>query len=84
MHNIFTGLHTHRTDAMGSAAKCEVLLDGGGTWSPYDDVLIIHTPGHTPGSLCVMVDTGVDTDTVLFSGDHIAYSASRKGLEGFK
>jgi glyoxylase-like metal-dependent hydrolase (beta-lactamase superfamily II) len=67
---------------MGNASKCEVLLDGGGTWAPYDDVVIIHTPGHTPGSLCVMVDTEIDT--VLFSGDHLAYSASRKGLEGFK
>lgn len=67
---------------MGSAAKCEVLLDGGGTWEPYNDVLIIHTPGHTPGSLCVLVKTG--RDTVLFSGDHIAYSASRRALDGFK
>jgi glyoxylase-like metal-dependent hydrolase (beta-lactamase superfamily II) len=67
---------------MGNASKCEVLLDGGGTWEPYEDVRIIHTPGHTPGSLCVMVQTA--KDVVLFSGDHLAYSASRKGLEGFK
>ena len=46
------------------------------------DVRIIHTPGHTAGSLCVMVDTA--QDTALFSGDHLAYSASKKGLDGFK
>jgi len=36
----------------------------------------VHTPGHTAGSLCVLVATA--GDTVLFTGDHLAYSATRK------
>jgi len=49
-------------------------------------VVLCHQPifgqGHTAGSLCIQVDTGVET--VLFTGDHLAYSERKKGLDGFK
>jgi len=37
-----------------------------------DDVTILHTPGHTPGSVCVLVQSG--GESVLFVGDlvHLA------------
>ena len=72
----------HRTDAIGTAGKCEILLEGEGSWNPGNDFEIIHTPGHTAGSLCVMVKTA--GDTVLFTGDHLAYSEKLGRLEGFK
>ncbi|MDQ6893893.1 MAG: MBL fold metallo-hydrolase [Acidobacteriota bacterium] len=32
-------------------------------------VTTIHTPGHTPGSTCFLLDPGEDADPILFSGD---------------
>ena len=72
----------HRADSLPSTRDCELLLEGEGTWSPAPDLDILHTPGHTAGSLCVQFRT--EKDVVLFSGDHIAYSSSKKALTGFK
>lgn len=38
--------------------------------------------GHTAGSICIMFQS--KKEAALFSGDHIAYSSSRKALHGFK
>ena len=51
-------------------------------WKPADDYQIIHTPGHTAGSLCVLYKSS--KGTALFTGDTLAYSTSRNALEGFK
>ena len=72
----------HRADAMGTASECEVKLDSGSSWQPSNDVRILHTPGHTAGSICIQVST--PKDTVLFTGDHLAYTTSKNGLDGFK
>lgn len=72
----------HRTDAISKARDMEIKLEGTGVWKPAEDYQIIHTPGHTAGSLCVLYKT--TKDAVLFTGDTLAYSASRKALEGFK
>lgn len=56
----------HRIDAIKSADKFEILLEGSGPWSPIKNVSIIHTPGHTAGSLCIQYKS--DIDTVLFTG----------------
>jgi len=72
----------HKTDATSKAREMEIKLEGTGAWKPSDDYQIIHTPGHTAGSLCVLFKT--PKDSVLFSGDTLGYSASRKALEGFK
>jgi len=66
----------HRADAVLAANDCEVKLEAGGAWQVSSDVRVVHTPGHTAGSLCVLVATA--GDTVLFTGDHLAYSATRK------
>ena len=71
-----------RTDAIGNASKCEIRLEGGGFWTPETFFDIIHTPGHTAGSLSILVRTG--KENVMFTGDHLAYTDSHKGLEGFK
>lgn len=74
----------HRLDSSKTSKtnECEILLEGEGRWEPEKGFSILHTPGHTPGSICVLVQTAIDA--VLFSGDTIAYSASKKRLEGFK
>lgn len=77
----------HRADLTADTiGVCEVVLQGGGVWSPVESLKIIHTPGHTAGSLCVLYQTigEYGGDCVLFTGDHIAYSGSRKALDGFK
>lgn len=38
--------------------------------------------GHTAGSVSVLFRSA--KDTVLFSGDHLAYTESRQGLDGFR
>lgn len=74
----------HRLDCSkySKTNECEVLLEGEGQWEPDSGVLLIHTPGHTPGSICVHVRT--DKEAVLFSGDTLAFSSTKKRLEGFK
>ncbi len=58
------------------------IFEGLGEWDPAAGFKIIHTPGHTPGSLCVLIDT--HKDKVLFTGDSLAYSHGKQRLEGFK
>src|SRR5262245_16522701 len=42
------------------------------------DLTLIPTPGHTPGSVCLLY-----RDKYLFSGDHIAYSPKRDSVHAF-
>ena len=58
------------------------LYVGLGEWEPAPGFKIVHTPGHTPGSLCILIQT--TQDTVLFTGDSLAYSKGKQRLEGFK
>lgn len=73
----------HRLDSSKTQKtnECEVLLEGTGSWE-QSDIQLIHTPGHTPGSICVLINTGVES--VLFTGDTLGYSGSKKRLDGFK
>jgi glyoxylase-like metal-dependent hydrolase (beta-lactamase superfamily II) len=43
------------------------------------ELLVIPTPGHTRGSACLLF-----RETHLFSGDHVAWSESRKQIIGFR
>ena len=64
------------------------------TWQPDDGLLLLHTPGHTPGSICVVIDTKYcdsdyassnnNGDVVLFTGDHLAFSQRKGSLTGFQ
>lgn len=49
--------------AMTFASKCEVLRDGSKIKLGEHEFKIIHTPGHTAGSICIEVNN------MLFSGD---------------
>ncbi|KAK9814638.1 hypothetical protein WJX72_009090 [[Myrmecia] bisecta] len=73
---------TEVTRRQGTTA-CEVQLEGEGPWAlpdGSDDVEIIHTPGHTEGSLCLLFKP----DKALFTGDHLAQSARLGRLTIFR
>lgn len=60
-------------------SQVEVQLEGEGPWQLPDaseDIDLIHTPGHTDGSLVLLLKPG----KVLFSGDHFGVSR-RAGLQ---
>lgn len=73
----------HRADVSAAIDTCEIKLSGGGVWEPDTDFKIVHTPGHTGGSLTIIVDT-LGGESVAFTGDHLAYSQSKGALTGFK
>lgn len=74
----------HLADVSKYTEDVEIQLSGKESWNLADDVVIFHTPGHTAGSLCILVKTGGSGESVMFTGDHLAYSAKRQGLDGFK
>jgi len=84
----FPGLQRiiHRADVTKDTEDCEIKLEGEGVWDPAPDYSILHTPGHTAGSISLLFTCSGEYggDSVLFTGDHLAYTPSRKGLEGFK
>ena len=48
----------HRTDAFDEKTKeIEILLEGTGRWDPDCGFALVHVPGHTAGSIAVLVDT---------------------------
>ncbi len=60
-------------DAMvGNSRCCTVTrtLDDGEVLPALGDLQVLHTPGHTPGSICLYQPTG----QVLFSGDLLVHS----------
>lgn len=71
----------HIVDVRKDSNDIEVQLEDFGTWFPMPNITIIHTPGHTAGSLSVRFDTG--KEAVMFTGDHVAYNAETRRLEGF-
>ena len=59
-------------------SEVEVQLEGQGPWQLPDgsqDVELIHTPGHTDGSVVLLFKPG----KVLFSGDHFGVSRRAGG-----
>jgi len=60
----------------------EIRLNNSGEWYPDDDLEIIHTPGHTPGSISIRYMSG--QEIALFSGDHLAYSNDKQRVDGMK
>ncbi|KAK4413639.1 hypothetical protein Salat_2776700 [Sesamum alatum] len=57
----------HSEDVCHSTADVEVKLEGTGPWILGSDITLIHTPGHTEGSVCLLDGTR----KVLFTGDHL-------------
>ncbi|KAM0036908.1 putative metallo-beta-lactamase, ribonuclease Z/Hydroxyacylglutathione hydrolase [Helianthus debilis subsp. tardiflorus] len=59
-----------------STSNVEMKLNGCGPWSLSDDVQLIHTPGHTEGSVCLFYKPL----KVLFTGDHLALASDESNL----
>ncbi|KAJ7942709.1 metallo-beta-lactamase family protein [Quillaja saponaria] len=62
----------HSSDVDISTADVEMQLQGKGPWSLYKDVQLIHTPGHTEGSVCLLYKS----HKILFTGDHVGMAES--------
>jgi glyoxylase-like metal-dependent hydrolase (beta-lactamase superfamily II) len=59
----------HRLDAKGLPLRPDILLEEGGK-VPYGDIdlKVLHTPGHTPGSLCFLVGKHLISGDTIFPG----------------
>ncbi|XP_071737175.1 uncharacterized protein [Rutidosis leptorrhynchoides] len=62
----------HSTEVNVLTNDVEIKLKGSGPWSLGDDIQLIHTPGHTEGSVCLYYKPL----KVLFTGDHLALEES--------
>ncbi|KAG6654753.1 hypothetical protein CIPAW_05G167600 [Carya illinoinensis] len=62
----------HSLEVDDSTANVEIKLEGSGPWSLFEDIQLIHTPGHTEGSVCLFY-TSLD---ILFTGDHLFMTES--------
>ncbi|KAH7669254.1 Metallo-hydrolase/oxidoreductase protein [Dioscorea alata] len=60
----------HAGDVEPHTADVEMQLQGEGPWSISTDFELIHTPGHTEGSVCLYYKPL----KILFTGDHFAKS----------
>ncbi|KAL3655888.1 hypothetical protein CASFOL_000284 [Castilleja foliolosa] len=57
----------HVEDVCHSTTEVEIKLEGSGPWTLGSDISLIHTPGHTEGSVCLLDKTR----KALFTGDHL-------------
>ncbi|CAH2077014.1 unnamed protein product [Thlaspi arvense] len=57
----------HSEDVEPSTSDVELKLEGSGPWNLNEDIELIHTPGHTKGSVCLFHKPL----KALFTGDHI-------------
>ncbi|XP_030526688.1 uncharacterized protein LOC115738250 [Rhodamnia argentea] len=57
----------HSDDLEVSTAEVEIKLEGRGPWNLGRDIELIHTPGHTEGSVCLLYKPL----EVIFTGDHL-------------
>ncbi|KAL6911217.1 hypothetical protein ACP4OV_000022 [Aristida adscensionis] len=69
----------HSGDVMEVTADVEWKLNGDGPWNIGTDFELIHTPGHTEGSVCLYYKPL----KVLFTGDHVAKSEESDDLNLF-
>ncbi|CAK9095776.1 unnamed protein product [Durusdinium trenchii] len=62
----------------------EEQLDGKGPWILADGVKVLHTPGHSAGSITLILDGRVTGgDGAAFTGDHLAMNGRLGRLDGF-
>ncbi|GMG98881.1 hypothetical protein Nepgr_000721 [Nepenthes gracilis] len=62
----------HSKEVEVATADVERKLEGTGPWSLNQDIELIHTPGHTEGSVCLYHKSL----KVLFTGDHLCKGES--------
>jgi glyoxylase-like metal-dependent hydrolase (beta-lactamase superfamily II)/ferredoxin len=65
----------HAADVVPGTEDVEIMLEGEDDVALADDLLVIPTPGHTEGSLCLLVG-----DRFLFSGDHVYWNDDHQAL----
>lgn len=59
----------HRLDTRGLPLRPEILLeDGGEVFFGNTSLKVLHTPGHTPGSLCFLVGKHLISGDTIFPG----------------
>ncbi len=59
----------HRLDAKGLPVQADTILEDGGTLDcGYMSLKILHTPGHTPGSLSFLIDRYLIAGDTIFPG----------------
>lgn len=73
------GIHEAEREAAARFCTPDLLFSGAGT--PFDEVEIIPTPGHTPGSTCFQV-TGQQGLRYLFTGDTLYRAKNGKWRAG--
>ena len=56
-----------------SQAVADVLLEDGMELNPLGGLRVVHTPGHTPGSICLYSPAG----RILFAGDTLRYAGGK-------
>ncbi|XVE52613.1 hypothetical protein DITRI_Ditri02bG0135700 [Diplodiscus trichospermus] len=66
----------HSGDVEVCTADVEMKLDGSGPWNLGEDITLIHTPGHTEGSVCLFYKPL----KILFTGDHLLMTESGLGI----
>uniref|UniRef100_A0A0D9VN02 Metallo-beta-lactamase domain-containing protein n=1 Tax=Leersia perrieri TaxID=77586 RepID=A0A0D9VN02_9ORYZ len=70
----------HSGDVENVTVDVEWKLTGNGPWNIGADFELIHTPGHTEGSVCLFYKPL----KALFTGDHVAKSEESDGLNLFR
>uniref|UniRef100_A0ACD5V528 Uncharacterized protein n=1 Tax=Avena sativa TaxID=4498 RepID=A0ACD5V528_AVESA len=70
----------HSGDVVDITADVEWKLTGNGPWNIGTDFELIHTPGHTEGSVCLLYKPL----KALFTGDHVAKSEESDDLNLFR
>ncbi|CAJ1383267.1 unnamed protein product [Effrenium voratum] len=64
--------------------EIEEQLAGQGPWSLADGLSVIHTPGHSEGSITLLAAEGfTGGEGVAFTGDHLALNGRLGRLDGF-
>ena len=69
----------HAADVHAATRDVERRIEGQEPVRLDDELVVIPTPGHTAGSACLLL-----RDEFLFTGDHLAWSARRNRIIGFR